>query len=72
VCGALEGAEVRIAVDNPLPPATGNGHRGSGVALDNIGHRLRALYGDDAAVVTRVVAGRFRAELRYRPAQQSD
>jgi two-component system sensor histidine kinase AlgZ len=72
VCGALEGDEVRIAVGNPLPPAAGNGHRGSGVALENIGHRLRALYGDDAAVVTSVAEGQFRAELRYRPEQQSD
>ncbi|HSB97855.1 MAG TPA: sensor histidine kinase [Spongiibacteraceae bacterium] len=40
---------VRIAVSNPLPGGAGH-HKGNRMALDNIAHRLQALYGDDAGV----------------------
>ncbi len=43
-------------------------NRGGGnhMALDNIGRRLQALYGDDAGVSTGIRDGQFRARLFYR------
>lgn len=57
---------VRIAVSNPLPDGAAAPHGGNRMALDNIEHRLQALYGDDAGVERTVQAGEFVARLHYR------
>jgi two-component system sensor histidine kinase AlgZ len=61
-----DGDYVVIEVKNPLPevaaPRTGN-H----LALNNIRHRLQALYGDDAELITERENNTYRAMLRYRP-----
>jgi two-component system sensor histidine kinase AlgZ len=55
-----------IEVKNPLPeiaaPRTGN-H----LALNNIRHRLQALYGDDAELITERRGDAYIALMRYRP-----
>ena len=55
-----------IEVKNPLPeiaaPRTGN-H----LALNNIRHRLQALYGDDAELITERRGDAYVALMRYRP-----
>ncbi len=69
--GALVGGEVRLTVCNPLAEGPRENHRGNRMALENIGDRLRALYGDDAALVAREEGGEFCAELRYRPRMET-
>lgn len=71
VVGELAGDEVRLRVCNPLPNAgrrdAGSSHRGNHMALENIGDRLRALYGDSATLVAKEEGEQFCAEMRYRP-----
>lgn len=58
--------EVRIRVENPVgdPPAAA-GHRGNRMALDNIRHRLQALYGPAAGVESTREAGTYGTTLHY-------
>jgi two-component system sensor histidine kinase AlgZ len=72
VTGWREGDRVHIRVSNPMPLSQDERRGGNRMALANIGHRLRALYGDDAAVITGVKGGKFCAELSYRPGAQPD
>jgi two-component system sensor histidine kinase AlgZ len=57
---------IQLDVKNPLPdvaaPRTGN-H----LALNNIRHRLQALYGDDAQLIIERDHSHYTATLRYRP-----
>lgn len=73
VAGRRDGERVCIEVRNPVAD-TGHEHRGRGnhMALENIGHRLRVLYGEDAAVEAGVKGGQFCAELSYRPGARRD
>lgn len=57
---------VRIEVRNPRPPRARAPGRGNRMALDNIGRRLQALYGEDAGIVTEDGDEQFRARLFYR------
>ncbi|MDZ7684402.1 MAG: histidine kinase [Gammaproteobacteria bacterium] len=45
-----EGGYVKMSVRNPLPPVDSNHKEGNRMALDNIGRRLQAVYGDEARV----------------------
>lgn len=76
VSGAWDKGWVRLQVDNPLVENGGagsgngqgiNGRRrdGNRMALDNIGRRLQALYGDNAGVDTELAGGRFRTHVFY-------
>src|SRR5690606_13927913 len=70
VTGQWQGGELRLMVCNPLADTTAAPRIGNRMALDNSGHRLRALYGDDAGVAIRQDAGQFWAELFYRPGER--
>lgn len=56
---------VQLSVSNPLPDRPVR--PGNRLALDNIGHRLQALYGPEAGVTIEPQPGHFRVTLRYRP-----
>jgi two-component system sensor histidine kinase AlgZ len=58
---------VELAVSNPLPGLGGARAPGHRLALDNIGRRLQALYGEGAGIETALRDGQFHARLRYRP-----
>jgi two-component system sensor histidine kinase AlgZ len=73
-CIRIEGEyserRVRLTISNPLPDGHAAPRGGNRMALDNIAHRLQALYGDDAgvshAVHSGADAGEFVADLFYR------
>jgi two-component system sensor histidine kinase AlgZ len=60
---------VQIRVENPVAPeATGapaSGHRGNRMALDNIRHRLQAVYGPQARLITGREDGTYGTTLQY-------
>lgn len=66
--GAYRDGRVRIAIGNPLPDGAAVPRHGNGMALDNIAHRLQALYGDDAGVALDATGapGQFVVRLSYR------
>jgi two-component system sensor histidine kinase AlgZ len=68
ISGRYQAGEVRLRVCNPLADATAPVRAGNRMALDNIGHRLRGLYGDGAGVEMQRRDREFCAELFYRPA----
>jgi two-component system sensor histidine kinase AlgZ len=55
---------VRLSVSNALPDTHGQ-HGGNRMALDNIRHRLTALYGGRARVRSRELDDRYEAEIVY-------
>lgn len=59
--------QVRIRVENPVgeEPRDGAGHRGNRMALENIRHRLLALYGPRAGVESARHAGSYGTTLHY-------
>ena len=63
-----EGGFLRLSVRNPKPPGDGH-HKGNRMALENILHRLQALYGDQVAVESRPQEKEYEIEIRY-PLQQ--
>ncbi|MET0377976.1 MAG: sensor histidine kinase, partial [Spongiibacteraceae bacterium] len=65
--GSYDAGEVRLVVCNPLADVSTPARPGNRMALDNIGHRLRGLYGDNAGVETQRSDREFCAELFYRP-----
>lgn len=70
VSGEWVNDEVRLRVCNPLPPSRREDqhrHRGNRMALENIGDRLHALYGETAVLIAKEEGELFCAELRYRP-----
>lgn len=67
VTGRWQGGELRLRVCNPLPERATPARAGNRMALDNIGHRLRALYDERAGVSTQQTEREFCAELFYRP-----
>lgn len=69
--GVYDHGRLQLRVSNPLS-ATAPSRSGNQLALDNIGHRLRALYGDDARLVVRREEDRFCAVLSYRVDVQKD
>jgi two-component system sensor histidine kinase AlgZ len=66
VAVGLEGSEVRVTVDNPVPPQ-GRQSEGNRMALSNIGQRLQAIYGTHARLEVTPGSGRYRVELGYQP-----
>ena len=50
VHGQLEGAQIRFAVSNPLPPPGLHARPGHGLALDNIRERLELAFGQDGTL----------------------
>ena len=64
VTGALEGGRVVLSVRNPRPPGE-SPHRGNRMALDNIRHRLQALYGEQARVDARPMTDQYEALISY-------
>jgi two-component system sensor histidine kinase AlgZ len=72
ISGRYRDGEVRLTVSNPLADPLANAatprRSGNHMALDNIGHRLRALYGETAGVNANPLHDKFYAELFYRPA----
>lgn len=69
--GGYDNGRVTVMVSNPLS-AAGVSRRGNQLALDNIGHRLRALYGEDARLVTQREEDRFSAVVSYRADVRKD
>jgi two-component system, LytTR family, sensor histidine kinase AlgZ len=62
----FEDGRIHVEISNPLPESGNAAERqGNRMALDNIRSRMTVLYGKRAELVTDVVAGRFRALLRY-------
>lgn len=57
---------VHLEVSNPLLPDEPSPHQGNRMALDNIGRRLQALYGEDAGIFTEHRDDQFRARMFYR------
>ena len=68
ISAADEGGFLRLSVSNPKPPGDGH-HKGNRMALENILHRLQALYGDQVAVESRPQEKEYEIEIRY-PLQQ--
>jgi two-component system sensor histidine kinase AlgZ len=64
VRAALEGDLVRLSVRNPVPEQSGQSG-GNRMALDNIRHRLEALYGPRASVSAREREGCYEAVIEY-------
>ncbi len=70
--GHSDARQHRIRIVNPLPsaqtgpakhPASGAGHRGNHIALQNIRDRLHSLYGDAASLHTTQSAGIYTVDL---------
>ncbi len=62
----LEGSEVRVTVENPVPPQ-GRQSEGNRMALSNIGQRLQAIYGSHARLEVTPGSDQYRVELGYQP-----
>ncbi|WP_111658126.1 sensor histidine kinase [Isoalcanivorax indicus] len=60
-----DGDMLEVAVINPLPEVPASGGKGNHMALDNIRHRLVALYGDRARVEAAANNNEYRVTLRY-------
>jgi len=61
-----EGGEVRVTVENPVPPQ-GRQSEGNRMALSNIGQRLQATYGTHARLEVTPGSGHYRVEMGYQP-----
>ena len=66
VCVRLEGSEVQVSVENPVPSQAAH-TRGHQMALANIGQRLQALYGSAARLQALPCGDSYRVELSYPP-----
>ncbi len=64
VRGEVRDDMVRLSVSNALPD-THSQHGGNRMALDNIRHRLTALYGERARVRSRELEDRYEVEIVY-------
>ena len=71
VSGHYRDGELRLQVCNPIADGNTPPRSGNRMAVDNIGHRLRALYGEDAGVNARQIDNNYCAELFYRPRDQT-
>ncbi|MDX1802673.1 MAG: sensor histidine kinase, partial [Alcanivorax sp.] len=60
---AREGQLV-LSISNPKPPGEGH-HSGNRMALENIRHRLEALYGEAVTLETRPQEQQYEVEIRY-------
>jgi two-component system sensor histidine kinase AlgZ len=59
--------QVSIKVRNPIPHAPSNTSHGNRIAIDNIKHRLNALYGHTAILRQSIEASWYCAEIQYHP-----
>ncbi len=59
-----QGDMLLLSVSNPKPSGDGH-HKGNRMALENIRHRLEALYGDQVAVEARPQEKEYEIEIRY-------
>jgi len=59
-----ENGDLVLSVSNPKPEGGGH-HQGNRMALENIRHRLEALYGDEVAVESRPQQKEYEIEIRY-------
>ncbi|MBQ0754475.1 MAG: sensor histidine kinase [Gammaproteobacteria bacterium] len=64
VAAILLDGRVRLSVRNPCPAGEST-HRGNRMALDNIRHRLQALYGEEASVEARPVGDQYQVLISY-------
>jgi len=71
VRGSWHDGWVRLEVSNPLLPEQSPPHRGNRMALDNIGRRLQALYGEDAGIATEYHDQQFKARMFYRVGERA-
>ena len=69
--GSWHDGWVRLEVSNPLLPEQSPPHRGNRMALDNIGRRLQALYGEDAGIATEYHDQQFKARMFYRVGERA-
>ena len=60
-----DGDMLRISMTNPLPAEPAGASQGNRMALENIRHRLAALYGDRARVEAAANNNEYRVSLRY-------
>lgn len=64
--GEVDKRQVSIVVTNPVPAGRAMREGGNRMAIDNVHHRLQAMYGEAAGLRADVDArGRFRAQLRF-------
>lgn len=61
-----QAGEVQIRIANPCPEG-GSQKAGNRMALENIRHRLHALYGDSALLKVLPGNGHYEVQIRYRP-----
>ena len=62
---------LKLDVTNPLPPGGAVGHhKGNQMALENIRHRLQALYGERGRVVAGPDNNQYRVTISYPPGQE--
>ncbi|MEJ2682674.1 MAG: histidine kinase, partial [Gammaproteobacteria bacterium] len=61
----FDGPWISIKIRNPIPNTAVQRSRGNHIALDNIRHRLTALYGANASLKQRIEASWFCVEIRY-------
>jgi hypothetical protein len=59
---ARRGDRLEITVENPRDPEAA-GRRGTGLGIDNVRRRLRAVYGEDAALDARALPDSFRVDV---------
>ncbi|EKF75461.1 two-component system sensor protein, alginate biosynthesis [Alcanivorax hongdengensis A-11-3] len=60
-----EDGMLSLTVRNPKPEVGGQSHNGNRMALENIQHRLEALYGDRVVVDSRPAKEQYEIEIRY-------
>ncbi len=64
VSADVDSARVQLRVRNPIP-AKQSQHRGNRMALENIRHRLEALYGRQASVASGAEDGHYEVVISY-------
>lgn len=64
VQAAVQDGQVRLSVRNPRPPSESN-HNGNRMALENIRHRLQALYSKQARVEAGPVGDQYEVLISY-------
>lgn len=63
--GRLLGQNIEMRIKNPVPKRPALGSKGSGIALENIRHRLHLLFGGQAQLVTELKEDQYWATLQF-------
>ncbi len=65
IIGRYRDGRVNLEVSNPVPPAQAQEQHGHRLAMDNIRHRVQAIYGDSAQLHSERSAQEYRVMLSY-------